>query len=72
MKGNKKGSDDSRRYYIRITSYNENIFDFGSTWFKDSIKEKYQISLAMIKGVVLTQVPNSFIKDETNYMEYKY
>jgi hypothetical protein len=72
LKGKKKGADDNRKYFIRITFKNNASIEFGSTWSEFKIKEKYQVCLAMIKGMVVPFVSSNLIKDESKYEEYIY
>ena len=72
MKGNKKGANDNRKYFIRFCLNNNNDFEFGDTLNEYKIKEKYQISLAMIKGIILPEVKKNLIKDESIYEDYYY
>ena len=73
MKGSKKGTDDNRKYFIRIHLTNKSKpIEFGYTWSFDKIKEKYQICLAMIKGMVVSKVHEYLIKDESKYYDYVY
>jgi hypothetical protein len=73
MAGRKNGADDNRKYFIRMTLKNNRpCVEFGHTWSYNKIKEKYQICLAMIKGIVLPYIPKNLVKDESKYDEYTY
>ena len=74
IKGIKRGADDHRKYFIRIYNKDKKIvpIQFGFTWSFDKIKYKYQICLAMIKGLVMLNVKDYLIKDESNYLDYTY
>ncbi len=74
MKGIKKFNDDHRKYFIRIYNKDKKIkcIEFGSTWYWETIKFKYQICLAMIKNIIKINVPKYYIKDESEYLDYVY
>ena len=74
MKGIKKFNDDHRKYFIRIYNKDKKIkcIEFGSTWYWETIKFKYQICLAMIKNIIKINVPKYYIKDESEYFNYVY
>ncbi len=73
IKGRKMGADDHRKYFLRINlKTNHEKIEFGHTWHVHRIKVKYQICLAMIKGIILPVVTNNLIKDETIYHDYIY
>lgn len=74
MKGTKKGANDNRKFYLRIYVKDKMTkpIEFGSTWHFDSISFKYQVCLAMIKGIVVEKVEKYLIKDEALYPDYMY
>lgn len=74
IEGIKKGADDHRKYFIRIYHKDKKIepIKFGYTWSFDKIKWKYQVCLAMIKGLVMINVKDYLIKDESKYLDYVY
>ncbi len=74
IKGNKKGADDKRKYYLRFHIKNEtkSKIEFGDTWEIRKIKFKYQICIAMIKGIVLPVANKNLIHDESIYEDYTY
>ncbi len=74
MKGIKKFNDDHRKYFIRIYNKDKKIkcIEFGSTWYWETVKFKYQICLAMIKNIIKINVPKYYIKDESEYLDYVY
>jgi len=72
INGNTKGADDYRKYFIRITLKDKTIIEWGHTWSLSKIKDKYQISLAMIKAMILPEVKNNLVKDESIYEDYIY
>ena len=73
IRGRKKGADDHRKFFIRIQlKNNQDPIEFGYTWEIADIKIKYQICLAMIKGIILAEVSNNLIKDESTYHDYIY
>jgi hypothetical protein len=72
IKGNKKRADDNRKYFLRFYFKNKVKIEFGHTWDLKKIKNKYQICVAMIKGIVLAEVNKNLVKDESIYEEYVY
>lgn len=68
----KRGTDDTK-YFVRISFYDPAVapLEFGKTFSYDWIKHKYLVCLAMIKGIVNSDLPSYFLKDETYYEEYK-
>lgn len=74
IQGMKKGADDHRKYFIRIYHKERGVkpLQFGYTWDFEKIKYKYQVCLAMIKGIVHMKVDDSYIKDESTYFDYVY
>ena len=74
MKGFKQGAYDYRKYFIRIYNKEKSIkpIEFGSTLDFEKIKLKYQICLAMIKGLIETKVKDYLVKDEAEYLDYIY
>ena len=74
IKGMKRGADDHRKYFIRVYNKDKKItpIQFGYTWSFEKIKYKYQVCLAMIKGMVLVNVKDYYIKDESTYSDYVY
>lgn len=73
-KGNKKGSYDDTKYYIRFVLTNSNYpdFEFSETIKYDWIKYKYLICLALIKRMFYKDVPKYLLKNETIYEDYIY
>ena len=72
IKGNKKGADDNRKYSLRFNFKNKVKIEFGHTWDLNKIKFKYQICIAMIKGIVLPEINKNLVKDESIYEDYIY
>jgi hypothetical protein len=74
IKGNKRGADDNRKYYLRfhIKDDKKTQIEFGETWELYKIKIKYQICLSMIKGIVLANVKENLVKNESIYEDYVY
>lgn len=72
MTGTKKGPDDNRKYFIRVNFRDKTIkpMEWGHTWSFDAIAYKYQVCLAMVKGLVVEKVEKYLIKDESFYPEY--
>ena len=72
MKGTKKGADDNRKYFIRVYLKDKcrKPIEWGYTWNFDSISFKYQVCLAMVKGLVVEKVEEYLVKDESFYPEY--
>ena len=72
MKGTKKGADDNRKYFIRVYLKDKcrKPIEWGYTWNFDSISFKYQVCLAMVKGLVVEKVEEYLIKDESFYPDY--
>lgn len=72
LKGNKRGADDSRKYFLRIVLKDNRKIEALDTWSFKKIKRKYQIILAMVKGMIITKVNESFVKNESIYTDYIY
>jgi hypothetical protein len=78
LKGRIEGSDDFRKYFIRLYLKNKiidnkNYIEFGHTWKKDLIKEKYCRILILIKGIFMPSSKEDYkIKDESEYIDYNY
>ena len=74
MKGFKQGAYDYRKYFIRIYNKEKSIrpIEFGSTLDFEKAKLKYQICLAMIKGMIETKVKDYLVKDESEYLDFIY
>ena len=72
MKGVKKGADDNRKYFIRVNMKDKETkpIEWGYTWHFDSISFKYQVCLAMVKGIVVEKVEDYLVKDEAFYPDY--
>lgn len=72
MKGTKKGANDNRKYFIRVNLKDKcrKPIEWGYTWSFDSIAFKYQVCLAMVKGLVVEKVEEYLIKDEAYYPDY--
>jgi hypothetical protein len=72
MKGTKKGANDSRKYFIRVNLKDKcrKPIEWGYTWSFDSIAFKYQVCLAMVKGLVVEKVEEYLVKDEAYYPDY--
>ena len=72
MKGTKKGANDNRKYFIRVYLKDKcrKPIEWGYTWNFDSISFKYQVCLAMVKGLVVEKVEEYLVKDESFYPEY--
>jgi hypothetical protein len=72
MKGTKKGADDNRKYFIRVYLKDKcrKPIEWGYTWNFDSVSFKYQVCLAMVKGLVVEKVEEYLIKDEAFYPDY--
>ena len=61
--------------FVMLTEKSEKKIEpikFGYTWSFDKIKWKYQVCLAMIKGLVMINVKDYLIKDESKYLDYVY
>jgi hypothetical protein len=69
-KGVKQGANDNCRYLIRLSLIDNINIEFGETLVKSKIKEKYQISVFLIKNIYTHTVPDSLIKDEVKYLDY--
>lgn len=74
LKGATKGADDFRKYFVRINLKQRSVkpIEFGYTWYLDKAILKYQICVAMIKGIVITKVNENNVKDESEYRSYVY
>ena len=72
MKGTKKGANDNRKYFIRVYLKDKcrKPIEWGYTWSFDSISFKYQVCLAMVKGLVVEKVEEYLIKDESFYPDF--
>ena len=72
MKGTKKGANDNRKYFIRVYLKDKirKPIEWGYTWNFDSVSFKYQVCLAMVKGLVVEKVEEYLIKDEAFYPDY--
>ena len=72
MKGTKKGANDNRKYFIRVYLKDKcrKPIEWGYTWNFDSISFKYQVCLAMVKGLVVEKVEEYLIKDESFYPDF--
>ena len=72
MKGTKKGADDNRKYFIRVYLKDKETkpIEWGYTWHFDSVSFKYQVCLAMVKGIVVEKVEDYLVKDEAFYPDY--
>ena len=72
MKGSKKGANDNRKYFIRVNLKDKcrKPIEWGYTWSFDSIAFKYQVCLAMVKGLVVEKVEEYLVKDEAYYPDY--
>ena len=72
MKGTKKGANDNRKYFIRVYLKDKcrKPIELGYTWSFDSISFKYQVCLAMVKGLVVEKVEEYLIKDESFYPDF--
>ena len=72
MKGTKKGANDNRKYFIRVYLKDKirKPIEWGYTWNFDSVSFKYQVCLAMVKGLVVEKVEEYLIKDEAYYPDY--
>ena len=72
MKGIKKGANDNRKYFIRVYLKDKirKPIEWGYTWNFDSVSFKYQVCLAMVKGLVVEKVEEYLIKDEAFYPDY--
>jgi len=72
MKGVKKGADDNRKYFIRVYFRDKMTkpIEWGYTWHFDSVSFKYQVCLAMVKGIVVEKVEEYLVKDEAFYPDY--
>lgn len=74
LKGRVEGSDDFRKYFIRLNLKNKSSYgnlEFGHTWKKDLIREKYSRILVMVKEVSIPK-ENYQVKDESEYIDYVY
>ena len=71
FKGLRTDTADTSRYYIRMSFKKNNKDDenkhliFGETISFNTIIEKYQICLGMIKGILVKEVDKTMITDET-------
>ena len=74
MKGTKKGAYDNRKYFIRVNLKQKAYkpIEFGFTWDFNTITLKYQICLAMIKGMIVDKVEEYSVKDESKYPDFYY
>jgi hypothetical protein len=74
LKGRIEGPDDYRKYFIRLYLKDKNTLDFGHTWDKDLIKEKFSRILILVKGISMpfSNKENYRIKDESEYIDYIY
>ena len=72
LKGKKRRSEDSRKYFIRFIFKNGSKIEVLDTWSFEKIKRKYQIILAMVKGMVVTNVKEELVNNETVYSDYIY
>ena len=74
MKGVKKGADDNRKYFMRVYLKDKmsKPIEWGYTWSFDSVSFKYQVCLAMVKGMVIDKVEEYLVKDESYYPEFMY
>jgi hypothetical protein len=72
MKGVKKGAEDNRKYFIRVNLKDKMAkpIEWGYTWHFDSVSFKYQVCLAMVKGIVVEKVEEYLVKDEAFYPDY--
>ena len=72
MKGTKKGAEDNRKYFIRVYLKDKETkpIEWGYTWHFDSISFKYQVCLAMVKGIVVEKVEDYLVKDEAFYPDF--
>ena len=72
MNGVKKGAEDNRKYFIRVNMKDKETkpIEWGYTWHFDSISFKYQVCLAMVKGIVVEKVEDYLVKDEAFYPDY--
>ena len=43
---------------------------WGYTWHFDSVSFKYQVCLAMVKGIVVEKVEDYLVKDEAFYPDF--
>ncbi len=72
LKGNKRRSDDTRKYFMRFILKNKSKLEALDTWSLEKIKAKYQILLVMIKGIVIHQIKDNLVKNESVYEDYIY
>lgn len=72
MKGEKKGANDNRKYFIRVYLKDKmsKPIQWGYTWHFDSVSFKYQVCLAMVKGIVIERVEDYLVKDESYYPDF--
>ena len=72
MKGEKKGANDNRKYFIRVYLKDKMAkpIQWGYTWHFDSVSFKYQVCLAMVKGIVVEKVEEYLVKDESYYPDF--
>ena len=66
----KAGDIKNWKYFLRFKLKNGEKIEFGHTWEFIKIRTKYQICLAMIKGIILPEVAQNLIKDESTYCDY--
>lgn len=68
LKGIVTPSTDTSKYYLRVVYQRMNeekeTFDFGESLSFKTISKKYQICLAMIKGIILTDINKSLVVNE--------
>lgn len=72
LKGTKKGAYDNRKYFMRVYLKDKMAkpIEWGYTWHFDSIAFKYQVCLAMVKGIVVEKVEDYLVKDEAFYPDF--
>ena len=72
LKGTKKGAYDNRKYFIRVYLKDKTSkpIEWGYTWHFDSVSFKYQVCLAMVKGLVIEKVEEYLVKDEAFYPDF--
>lgn len=74
IQGIKRGNDDHRKYFLRLYLNDPSLkpIKFGYTWYFETIKFKYAVCVAMIKGLVVRKVSDYYVKDEGTYLDYVY
>ncbi len=72
LKGRVERSDDYRKYFIRMNLKNKTCVEFGHTWQKNKIKDKFAKILILVKDIIIPNIETYYIKDESQYIDYTY